>query len=819
MTGAISFRINEENIAKIYPVGAFGNIDWNAGEICPLGEEYLVYPLKHVSSSKAYLSIAVDMAGQPILRMLETKRYIVKIESKAEQGVKLPHFQNEDNKFLKLDKDEVSVIFQFVNYLGRSRMSFKTDNGIKQLSFEVIPDKMDYEDDYIGMTEALAEACTELLLEYSGATSNLYRQSDNDSKTLLEQFIFLRQLCYSQNIQSLFETIKRNPDRVLVSEENFKPWGMGMPAKKFFTNPFSYGRGWQKTGVREDGMVVYLPQEIVVTEKRDSLDTPANRFLKYAFERFDMICQKLIELLTDKKGSVKQAECLNEARAIHGMLDDIFRDSFFDAVGLLDIMPGNNQVLQKREGYAQIFAAYSMVDLALQLDWKGKDEVYEGESKNVALLYEYWLFFELYKIIRSIDGCETVAGSEDPFLSNIDGGITISLAQDKRSCQSFLLSKYGVKINLYYNRTFSYQEFKTTQYEGSYSRPFRPDYTIAIYPEYYHGVLNGENKAVKDGAVSYIHFDAKYRITDFTAFVGQDGNGKTMEEEDELSEDKEAAITNTYRRGDLLKMHTYNDAIRRTIGSYVLYPGVGNLIKKASYMMYDEILPGVGAFAFRPSNARESEEELKNFITSLIATKEKNVSRLNRLMSYEEVVLREPPVKLLDMRKEVKEEQVLSKKECIIGFIRNDKPDDYYTSLMYNNLLKTGKEFLFYFYAIKGQQVYSHHKDITRTANFRFYINDINRTESYELQPILCVVENSELLSKSELVRKLSEQGYQTKEENHHADFYYVLTVRVVDDSYNADSIPVAEVNAQNGNDTFSPHSPKIIQMRCEKNA
>ena len=104
-------------------------------------------------------------------------------------------------------------------------------------------------------------------------------------------------------------------------------------------------------------------------------------------------------------------------------------------------MPQNNQILQKREGYSQIFAAYTMLDLALQLEWKGKDEDYEGESKNVALLYEYWLFFELYKIVKSIEGCTAVKTQEDPFLL-LENGITISLEEGKKSCQSFQIKRH-----------------------------------------------------------------------------------------------------------------------------------------------------------------------------------------------------------------------------------------------------------------------------------------------------------------------------------------------------------------------------------------
>ena len=69
-------------------------------------------------------------------------------------------------------------------------------------------------------------------------------------------------------------------------------------------------------------------------------------------------------------------------------------------------MPQNNQVLEKREGYRQVFYAAAMVDLALQLNWEGEQKAYSGESKNTALLYEYWLFFELRKIIISIENCQ-----------------------------------------------------------------------------------------------------------------------------------------------------------------------------------------------------------------------------------------------------------------------------------------------------------------------------------------------------------------------------------------------------------------------------
>ena len=48
---------------------------------------------------------------------------------------------------------------------------------------------------------------------------------------------------------------------------------------------------------------------------------------------------------------------------------------------------------------------------------------------------------------------------------------------------------------------------------------------------------------------------------------------------------------------------------------------------------------------------------------------------------------------------------------------------------------------------------------------------------------------------------------------NHFADFYYMLQVRVVENSCCIKEISVKDVNRQNGNDAYSPHSPKILNL------
>lgn len=796
---------------KLFPAGKHNEIDWN--NIAFSDGNFDFYLLKDSEAGeKSYVEYSTesDYNINP-LRLKETVRYKCQISDSdnpdKKENYKL-HFKNESNKLLKTEKDdEKSIVFQFINYLGRSELCFESDNKPLSLSFEVVPDKISYESDYVNLTQAIAEECSALLLEYSSPTSLTFSQNaEKQQKTALEQFIFLRQFCYSDNIESLFASIKRNPDRILIEEDEFKPFGQGAPSKRFFTNPFSYGRNWN-----DSGSGFYLPSEIAVTHKCESLDTPANRFLKFALNVFLDICENIITYVKDQNSFY-----VAEAGEIKTRIENILQDSFLDDVQELTLMPVNNQVLEKREGYSQIFNAFSMVDLALQLDWKGKEEVYSGESKNTALLYEYWLFFELRKIISKIDGCLPVLqNGEDAFIKENDG-LTISLCQDKKSVQHFETEKQ--KIDLYYNRTFSHKTFEKSKYEGSYSRPFRPDYTIAIFPKKY----DDEKEAVEDGAVSYIHFDAKYRLEDLSQFINKEESEAEINKE--ISEEKGESVMNTYKRGDLLKMHTYNDAIRRTVGSYVLYPGSDSKDGKR-FSVYEEILPGVGAFAIRPSdmNKREfnaGEKAVQNFIKEVVAFNANPASRNARADYFDRMIAESPSEnRPVDFDSKKSDSNLY-----MLGFIRNE----YYDWLKNENLVPSSAEdsnFLrlengiyFYYHAIRDGYVYPLHKDIARAKYFLASRTDFGihkKISEYVFEPWTAEIASTELVSSETLASRLKEmkdktdKGYEPKEA-FKAQFYYLVRLKNIQAAdISSDKIIIID----SGNLAISPYSPKIVKV------
>lgn len=806
---AVSIKLDNTHEAIIYPSGTSSFV-----KLKPTSEGDLFFYKTETSDKKQYFEYKESELNINCLRLKETVRYCCKVTNCTNNYY--PHITNEDNKLVKLEKEDDRIIFQFINYLGKSYIVF--GNTGKNIKFEVVPDKINYEEDYVKLTEAIAEECSALLLDYTSPTSLNFLQDSTKESNILEQFIFIRQFCFSDSLESLFASIKCNPDRLLVKEEELKPFGTGVPSEKFFSNPFANSRGWMKTSTDN-----YLPGEVSVIHKYDSYDTPANRFIKFSLVTFRDVCSKVLEKVSiDKNGK----EYFSEATKILNQIEDILQDSFFDDINDLEIMPVNNQVLEKREGYSQIFNAFSMIDLALKLDWKGKDNVYTGEAKNTALLYEYWLFFELRKIIHEISGIDKEEKGLEPYnqFINDSNGLTISLQQGNPSLQSFSFKEEKLTLNLYYNRTFSPSQFSSLIYWGSYSRPFRPDYTLAIFPSKY----SREIEAIKTGEVLYVHFDAKYRIQDLTQFINSDkkqlsenfmDNPEDQVSEDEKSEilqEKNEEIINTYKRGDLLKMHTYNDAIRRTVGSYVLYPGNDyNSERNEQASVYDEILPGVGAFAIRPGNENAGHIEIKNFIKHIIEFKANESGRESRKNYFENMIINTPSIKNPTFFTTSNTDYQM------IGFIRNT----YLDFLTEKHFIPVTKEdfnfqknrtFYFYFYAIRNGKVYTIHKETNKAKYLRLTNTDINECKveyGYKFQHLLpweAEIHSIELVSKDTLIEKLNNlygDNQFTVNNIFHADFYYLVKATIT----RFCETGVSAINTTE-NDDISIYSPKIVK-------
>lgn len=96
-------------------------------------------------------------------------------------------------------------------------------------------------------------------------------------------------------------------------------------------------------------------------------------------------------------------------------------------------------------------------------------------------------------------------------------------------------------------------------------------------------------------------------------------------------------------------MHAYRDAVRRTAGAYVLYPGNasnGKLFEE--FAGFHEVLPGLGAFAIRPraDGTAEGMDDLRRFLDDVIEHVANHTTARERVSYHvaESYTFREDPV-------------------------------------------------------------------------------------------------------------------------------------------------------------------------------
>jgi hypothetical protein len=154
------------------------------------------------------------------------------------------------------------------------------------------------------------------------------------------------------------------------------------------------------------------------------------------------------------------------------------------------------------------------------------------------------------------------------------GGLGLTLTRGQGTAVRGTARRLGraLSLELWFNRTFAPGDT-----DGSWSRAMRPDLSLRV---------QALDQAPPLPPV-WIHLDAKYRVDRLAELLG------------EPDEAPLEAGRGTALREDLLKMHAYRDAIRRSAGAYVLYPGEAAVDLRT----YHELLPGLGAFALRPTSA------------------------------------------------------------------------------------------------------------------------------------------------------------------------------------------------------------------------
>ncbi len=308
--------------------------------------------------------------------------------------------------------------------------------------------------------------------------------------------------------------------------------------------------------------------------------------------------------------------------------------------------------MQRKSGYREVLNSWLKFDLAAKLVWHGGNNVYEAGKKDIASLYEYWLFFELLDLIK--DTFQIEAKSIEELLQFDKEKISLNLKQGTTIALKGLFDSGTRKLNIQFSYNRSFGGNKKYPNAGSYTTTLRPDYTLTFWS----GEILTQKEAEFKELITHIHFDAKYKVNNFYELISKSENEELsdLENEELIKEEEEENIKGTFKNQDLLKMHAYKDAIRRTGGAYILYPGEG---KNEPFRGFHELIPGLGAFVIKPNKNERDKEHLKKFILKVVD------NFIDRSSQREQTA-----IKIYDIHKELKEDSDILK-ESLPEYINN----------------------------------------------------------------------------------------------------------------------------------------------------
>jgi hypothetical protein len=487
-------------------------------------------------------------------------------------------------------------------YTGRLTLSvFAGGVELGRAAFEVRSTKLGYLDEYRWMLNDIASVATELALQRFAASEQRLRINHAvDSATLYQRFCFLKSIILGHRAETALAAIFDRPfvawehsaatAATVATVATFRP-GYGARASSRLAQELAKPGprlGWPDAwhaALRE------LPAQLPDTRFVEDTDNIPNRFVRFVLEQWRTWVADVAERLHQERARYRAdrvpepaavARGLREVGAVQDQLEHMLDMPLIKAASRLTYFPGPNQVLQRRDGYRDIRELYALSEFAGAIDWSGAEDVFAAGQRNVATLYEYWVFLQIAELMTDL----TRGGIRlNDLIRAREDGVVLGLKNGRASTLVGIVER-GVerlRIEVSFNR-----EFRRNVSGGSWTQTMRPDCSILISAE-------ADDPLIEPVS---LHFDAKYRVVSLDEILGHGD---------------EALVAHS---DDLLKMHAYRDAILKAIGAYIIFPGT----KAAMSRKFEEIVPGLGAFPLTPGpdGVALGREHLYTFLSSAL---------------------------------------------------------------------------------------------------------------------------------------------------------------------------------------------------------
>ena len=515
--------------------------------------------------------------------------------------------------------------------VGYGRLWLKNASKVRQsLEIEVASKVINYKDHYQQFLQEITDRVAALQMYSSAAThsrliADFHKEKCKSHEALVREMFFIIGLISNERFRAAVRRIMVNPHSALRDVEEAVDVRRSMRVtRNALVQIMSASRRVESRDCGLDS----VPERLWSVRREETRDTKENRFVKHVlcFFRSKLErCRKLInEGATGKNGCAGSVSVLVELDEAISMLRGLTNHPFFRDVGRLTTMPSGSVVLQRREGYREVLKKWIQFHAATNLASDDIDDIFRANQRNMATLYEYWCFFRLLDIVKDrfhiSDSAivESIVGTaEDNVSFSLRRGKKLPLTGSYEYPDSNGQVRYRkLTIGYFYNRVFSpAQRLGKARRRAGWTFQMKPDYTIAFYPA---GMTEGE--AVDNDLITYVHFDAKYKVSEVRDVIKTIERSRRPDSNDEGDDDCEdgdrtgdVKSRRDVKHVDILKMHAYRDAVYRTGGAYVLYPGDEDSAHNwTKYDFEDELFPAVGAFPMSPSI--DSKEAISEFL-------------------------------------------------------------------------------------------------------------------------------------------------------------------------------------------------------------
>lgn len=451
--------------------------------------------------------------------------------------------------------------FEIVWYRGEVRESAIFD-------WVVVSEKLNVQKDYTEIVKTIEKNTPGLVRAFLAKSSGEAGLIDNtNTSDTIWADIFGK---IADRYQRACEWISNKPHLKYLSEVEYKKAGKVKRWTPNLVNSFAM----MDKGKRN---VAYFRTEHISPQ----VDTIENRFVKFTLKSISDRIKSFVELC--KTHTTINEKFINDFEKRGKCIKKIMHKSFFAGVGRFTGFRQENMVLQRKQGYAEIYATWLMLQKSIDTTKTG----FSFGHRPISALYEFWCFLRIAEILEidfnlgvpegKVEGATVFDDLfEEPDYEKINTASLSALSYKFKS-------QDGTVISLLYQQNYSNNGSNENL---AFYNPQRPDIVLIIE--------KGTNK------YTYL-FDAKYRI--------DSRNGLDASPSEPIND------MHRYRDAILYRSQDENHKIsRQVIGAYVLYPG-RPLPQSYDYAKLIET-ENIGAIPLLPGE--DGSAALKSFICEIL---------------------------------------------------------------------------------------------------------------------------------------------------------------------------------------------------------